>query len=203
MGNLLKLVDDEILRLTSKLTKKWEGTGHSKYSLGLFVSGSSVIFNSLSTNILIGYPLAYFNGYECGQNFNGLIYGKHNSGLSEENGEQVIDNNYFYTQENFVKSIRSSSFLLGSGLILKGAFDLYQGISQDGPYSLDQTNEELSLGCSLITCSLSNYIRNSDPKLIDKDSLFVKFQSKLNTFLPSKTLSPKPIESNSLESILK
>ncbi len=198
MKNPLKIIDDEILRQFSKITKKWEDGGDSKYKLGLgiiLVSSPAIFVNNIMS------PVCYWiYGSELAQNINGIFLGQHRTGIKEQNGKQIISERYIYFAENVNKIFRTPLFLGGSVLFVKGLINLYNGYFNNDSVLLSSGFDDLILGSNLLGTSSSNYIRNSDPKVLDKKSVFEKFGEKLKELLPQPEFQPVPIKN--LETIL-
>jgi|TARA_B100001971_G_C18178183_1_gene531143 hypothetical protein len=64
-----------------------------------------------------------------------------------------------------------SGFISGIGFSGKGVFDLYNYFANNDSSSLGEGLEDLSFGVSLFSNASAWYIRDSNPKLLDKKPL--------------------------------
>ena len=192
----LKVLDEWILRQYSKPVKKWEDKGHSRYKLAFplnMLATSSLLtiagVGGLSTNFISLYK--WPNGLNFALSFWGLIYG--NTPEVKNNGDSFsIENPAIYLFNKFGKAIRTPELITGISLTGKGAYDLYNSLSNnDG--SLSEGVSNLSWGVSLFSNASAWYIRDSDPKLLDKAPFWKTAYDKVKEKVKSLVPSPEPI----------
>lgn len=192
----LKVLDEEISRPYARLTKKWEDKGHSRYSL----SGACDIFSGLLIYQLIP-NLSYRKeipsqilggsiGFSAGDSLCGF-YGLNLSGLEEKDRKYVI-NPIRHAINKFIKLIRMPELATGVGLAGKGAYDIYNYFHNGEPTLNDGVNN-LLFGASFISNASAWYIRQSDPKILDKKSVFKKAFEKAKEKMGELIPSPTPI----------
>lgn len=194
-------LDKEILRGYSKITKKWEDKGRSRYLLsGLCDVISGLFLGKYSIFNIGGLSLTPFFGVSMGNSFNGIITGKHLTGIEEENGKFIVNDKLSYFVDNFGKTVRTPELIAGIGFAGKGVFDLYNYFVNNDSSSLSEGLENLDLGISLVSNSSAWYIRDSDPKLLDKKPLwkqaFEKMSKKVVSYLPQPEARPLPVKIN-------
>jgi len=163
-----KYVDGQILRQYSKLTKKWEDRGHSRYSLSMIpsiIGGSIVISLSSLSNPLV----ALLGGLDLGKNYVGFFFGESAERGYEQNEERIqINNPIGYAITKLHRMARTPMFLTGAFFTGKGILDFYDYFVNRNDVSLMEGFKNLSFGVSNLGFSSSMYIRDSDPKLLDK-----------------------------------
>lgn len=194
-----KVADEEILRQYTKITKKWEDKGHSRYSLSgtldaislssLYVSSIIKTFNfNLFESMAIGVVMGMGPGCSLGSALTGDY-----SGIDEEN--RIITNPALYFYNKIGKAIRMPELISGIGFAGKGAYDIYNYFSK-GDSSLNDGVSDLLFGVSLMSNASAWYIRNSDPKLLNKQSVFKtayeKFKEKIGSLIPQPMPIPQP-----------
>ncbi len=191
-----KYADEQILRYYSKLTKKWEDKGHSRYKLAFplnMLATSSLLtiagVGGLSTNFISLYK--WPNGLNFALSFWGLIYG--NTPEVKNNGDSFsIENPAIYLFNKFGKLIRTPELFAGLSFAGKGAYDIYNYFSNnDG--SLNEGINNLLWGVSLFSNASAWYIRDSDPKLLDKAPFWKTAYDKVKEKVKSLVPSPEPI----------
>lgn len=192
----LEIVDDQLLRRYTGLTKKWEGRGHSKYSLSLplniLAMGSFTSYiDSLQNIFSIGSLYTFPNATNFTQSLFGIVHGNHN-GIRSNGDNFSIESPFLYIFNKVSEAIRTPELVAGISFIGKGAVDIYNYFANNEP-SLLEGIQNLSIGTSFVSNASATFIRNSDPKILDKDSLLKKtykgIREKIDSLLPS----PQPI----------
>ncbi len=195
----VKFVDEAVLRQYTKLTRKWEAKGRSRYSLahafqlptiplGLyFVNSFYPPSNSVS---LLGFLL----GSELGSNLTGP-----NNERSVSSDRTLVESsipiNRFYKKVS--NRIRLPLFISGVGMIAKGGLDLVDYMRTQNPESLNNALFDMSLGYTFFGNASSMYVKESNPKLLDKTPAwktaynFVK--EKVSGLIPGQTPEPVPV----------
>lgn len=178
----VKFVDEQILRQYTKLTNKWEDKGHSKYGLANIANYSSLVPSMVSTAINLSFNPQFSE--EVSRSFSPpnlyevllvvatplMIYTHDfllNAYLSEKNegleeGSLALDRFEFYSRK-FQNAVRLPLFSLAT-------LSLGVGINE-----IIETGEIVrNLGGLAVTAGFlyplasSMYIKDSDPKLLDK-----------------------------------
>jgi len=192
-------LDGEILRGYSKITKKWEDKGKSKYYLSCLCDVVCIPTGSLNFSVIpeIGILSTFPNAASILNSMLGIRDGKHPIGIREENGKFIIDNKYFYYLDSLAKTIRTPELIVGIGFAGKGIFNLYNYFTNNDSSSLSEGLGDLNLGIFLVSNASAWFIRNSDPKMLDKKPLWKTICE--NVFLPQPELIPIPIKVNYLD----
>ena len=155
-----------------------------------------LLYSAFPPNLSI--LLANICGISGGISLGGLTLGEHFTGVREENGKLMIDNKYFYFLDNLGKTIRMPELISGIGFTGKSVFDLYNSFANNDSSSLSEGLENLSLGISLVSNSSAWYIRDSNPKVLDKKSLLKQASEKIKSYLPQlqPEVKPLPVKTN-------
>lgn len=199
----VKFLDEAVLKQYSRLTKKWEAKGRSKYSL-------AHVFQ-LPT---IPAGLYFVNSYNLSPNGSpllGMLWGAElGSNISEPSTRRDVSSDGTMVESNspiarFYKKVadvtRLPLFISGAGLMAKGGFDLVDYTRTKNPESLKDALSEMSLGYSFFGNASSMYVRDSNPKLLDKTPAwktaydFVK--EKVSGIVPEPTPVPVPVRAYS------
>ena len=190
-----KYADEQILRYYSKLTKKWEDKGHSRYKLAFplnMLATSSLLaveVGGLSTNFIPLY--VWPNGLNFALSSFGLM-GGNPTGVKNNGDSFSIENPAIYLFNKFGKLIRTPELFTGISLAGKGAYDIYNYLSnKEG--SLSEGVNNLLWGVSLFSNASAWYIRDSDPKLLDKAPFWKTAYDKVKEKVKSLVPSPEPI----------
>lgn len=196
----VKFLDEAVLKQYTKFTKRWEAKGRSKYTLAGLLQLPTITTALITDSGLGAYPDLGTFALEslC------LIEGLATCSLDMDekyhlNSEEVAErkksglNTYF----NVSKGIRLPLFISGVGLIVKGGLDLMDYIRTQNPESLKESLFDMSMGYTLLGNASSMYVRDSDPKLLDKTPAwrtaydFVK--GKISGLVPQPVPQPVPI----------
>ena len=194
------VADEWILRQYTKPVKKWEDKGHSKYSLALMSDAiastfltPSRFFDSRITSFLVPF-LPYSLGFSFGPSTLGLFLGVSHTGLSESNGKKIISDPVSYYFDKMSRIIRMPELITGISLAGKGTFDIYNYLSNNEP-SLSEGIKDFCFGMSLVFNSSAFYIKNSDPKILDKapfwKAAYESLRDKMNSLVPEPP-APQP-----------
>ncbi|MEK6760842.1 MAG: hypothetical protein AABX93_02875 [Nanoarchaeota archaeon] len=196
-----KILDEEISRPYARLTKKWEDKGHSRYSLsgacdsGAFLSlllpglkdlsWSFSLENISVKDLLIGGTL----GPGIGVSLTGALTGDY-LGIDEKKG--IVTNPVIYFYNKIGKAVRMPELVAGISFAGKGAYDIYDYFKNGNPTLNDGINN-LIFGTSLISNASAWYIRQSDPKVLDKKSVFEKAYEKVKEKIGDLIPNPIPV----------
>jgi len=197
----IKYVDEEVLRYHTKLTTKWEDMGGNKYVLAQIASTPSW-FLILGSNIPINFKnlLAYLLSTDSAVNILGMINPKIVE--KEPTSDYVTRNSFIYVTEKIRESTRLPMFAIGTGLVIKSGFSFYNHFINN-ELILEEGLSDLSFGIGLLGISSSEYIKDSNPKLLDKELLdkepswkkvYGLAKEKLSLLSPEPTPEPVPIQ---------
>lgn len=209
-------LDRQLLRQYTKIAKWWEDKGHSIYSLssmvgipgyiiGAFGIGG-VLLNSIkplkldpaAAGMSFGaFALTY--AYDVAHNLYGL------SGLSKEEytSDTITRNpaaNKFKTVDRFV---RLPTFAAGLGFIAKGGYDVFRSIALNEPLD-PNLHLYFSTGLGLLGLSSSMYLKDRDPKLLEKqpsENLIGKMLNKIR-FVPKPSPATTPVFQNTSDKMI-
>ena len=193
----LKILDEEISRPYARLVKKWEDKGHSRYSLSGACDALNFSLASIARNVFpqelkdIASYFALPVGASSAQSILGIIRGE-SSGSKEQNGKQIIKSPILYSINKLGKAIRMPELISGIGFAGKGTYDIYDYFKNGNPTLNDGINN-LIFGTSLISNASAWYIRDSDPKVLDRKSVFETAYDKVKKKIEGLIPSPQPI----------
>ena len=161
---------DVLLRQYSKVARRWEGSGRNIYKLSSAIGIPSGLLgnlaaaflsseNLLGSNLILSYPYGIDNAY----NLRGL-----NGQIEEtiDSNSRSIDPSFGFLKKNN-RLARVPFFLSGVGLLGKVAYDTYNYFANGEVIPSDDFNLA-SLGLSNIGMASSMYLKDRDPKLLDK-----------------------------------
>ena len=196
----VRWVDEQILRQYTKLTKKWEDKGRSRYSLAMMCNAPTWVTSYWAPAGEYNFFITPFlRGYDTGQNIVGLISGKHFRGIKEEDGKFVVTGPLAYNMEKIIKAIRSPIFLAGTSLIAKTGYNLYN-YWKNGEQMDPECFKHFMLGVSFLGLSSSVYIKDSEAKLLDKEPFTKKaykwLKEKVSALIPRPLPQPVPAKAN-------
>jgi len=168
-------MDEDIRRWYSKKTKKWEDKGHSKYSLsGIFDTASYISYISIPSSPYIPF-VGFAVGLSMGSSLGSLIVSKmlgytgiEHRGMKNDNGKQIIGNYPLYWAYKLGEFIRAPELIAGAGFFGKGLFDLGSYLVNNDSSSLSEGVNNLAWGTSMVSSASAWYIRDSDPKILDR-----------------------------------
>ena len=181
----IKNFDEYLLKLYTKLGKKWEDKGRDIKGLTLPLSGAGLALSLIPYNIVPLYPI-----YCATDSIRSLI---------EKDQEVISDTDaidrglYFFRKLH--KNTRVYAFALGAGFTLKGLYDLYDFFVNKNNSQTEGIYDSLRLGLSLLSIASSIYLKDRNPKLLDKEP-FVKEKKVLSPQLLSVPQKYSKLERN-------
>ncbi len=185
----VKFVDEQILRQYTKLTKKWEDKGRSKYTLAILFNAPAWV---LPMRIGLGgnFMFALFMGYDMGTN----ILGKINPHILEHyNSDNKIAKNPNVVILDVVKNTTKLPFFtIGSTYFVKSGIQFYNYFFHNEP-TLQNAVYDLTTALGFICVSSSQYIKNSDPKILEKESFWKTAYNKITERIKSLVPNPLPV----------
>ena len=190
-----KLADEEILAKYSRITKWWEDKGHSVYSLTTPIGLTALISSSYGLTPLLGKNLdnaLYFLIFNCDNTIN-LV------GLTGRiNREQIVSDAITHYEplylffRNLTRIARLPTIAAGSALLVKSGYDLADYVANGTPSSGSQFFIDFNGALGLIGWASSMYLKDGDPKLLDKEPLWKRAYEKFKEFV-SYNPAPQPI----------
>jgi len=183
--------DQYALRQYTKLTKKWEDKGRSRYSLAnLFIIGT-LPFCFVSGISKYGFVGLY--GWEFSSNNITKPYG------SDENLRESVDvvqKNPFITRVD--RTLRLPLSLIGLGFLGKAAYEVVSNLITGDGSNLNEVVNDVNLALPFLGISSSMYIKDADPKLLDKQPFWKSGYNwlliKADNYLSQPTPKPVPIQ---------
>ena len=145
---------DFLLRQYSKAAKKWEDKGRDRYNLALLFdipAGIGIILSGAPPESLLG-----------GLNLGDSAVGMYNPEPTQGN----VVSSYEYGTSMIRRFFRVPVFVGGAGLTMIEGYNFLSGLvgSHNEPVNLDR----LSHGIGLLSLASSMYLKDRDPKLLDK-----------------------------------
>ena len=163
-------IDEQVLREYSKITKKWESEGRSRYSLAncfalsSFCSGIySSWFQYLTTYLAVLVRIS--NGTDIGRNIaEPFIERKEETDGTIAEPPLIL---YYYKQ--FADIARFPLLTAGILLLGKSASEFYDYFTNKNSESLNFALYDSYLGYNFFATACSMYIKESNLRLLDKD----------------------------------
>lgn len=200
----IKWTDEQILKQYTKVSKKFNlDVGKKKYfvSGGLWVvhfttcaTTGSQLFGSMEepVRIMLGFS-------DFGYSFYGMIWPLDNEDLSDKVKTAVNPVTHLYRKLNSV--VRTPTFVGGVGLVGKFGVDLFNYVA-NGESMDENSYNSLTYGIGLLSLASSMYIKDTDPKLLDKKPFWKKAADYVKDKLSSQHVPvPAQIPPNSKTSI--
>jgi hypothetical protein len=193
----VKWVDKQILREYSRLTQKAEGKGLNKYCLAsslnlgakLFLIPASIIspINEywVSNAIALGGSLE--NTFEC------LIYNSAAARAEDMETISHIKDPFVTKMKTIYSAMRLPVLASGVSQIGMGAVNIYNYFAEGDQIGLLNGVQQILLGTGLLSWSSAMYVRDSNPKLLDKKSVYSGVKKWLSAQVKSLSPSPVPI----------
>ncbi len=193
---VVKVADEEVLRQYTKLSKNLNlDEGRKKYFVGMGLFFINLVSYASVGRELFG-PMEFhariiLNVPDCGYNIRGVLGMINDENTSEE---RVINPTIeFYKKFNSV--VRFPTFIAGVGLVGKIGVDLLNYTSSGEPINQDSYNY-LIYGIGLLSLASSMYIKDIDPKLLNKKPFWKSASSwmkdKISSLVPEPSPEPSP-----------
>ena len=190
----VKWLDEQVLRQYTKLTKKWEDKGRSRYSLAhLFnLTGLGTGLGTATYNIPLGSRgMAWFYGMDLCRNF---VEPSVKSDITS--GTMAKSHPILYIYEKVGNITRLPFFGIGCTYLGKGAVNLIGGVYSRDSLQMNKGLSDLLIGWTFFGISSSNYIKDSNPKLLAKASFwktaYAKIKEGVKNLLPKPAPAPAP-----------
>lgn len=191
-----KILDEQIIRQYTKLTKMWEDRGHSRYSLALAFNLTAMVSYSLPFNFSRDYYVNFIGGPDLGRTITESFIKK------DVDNKTPAENLILYLSKKITSPFRLPLFFTGAGLIGKAGYEFFDYFKTGNGESLNLGISDLSAGCTFFSLSSSIYTKDSDPKLLDKapfwKTAYEKIKEKISDLIPSPVPEPVPVPIPSL-----
>lgn len=198
----IKYVDEQILRQYTKIGKRINiDEGRKKYFVGMGLWFTHVFLSAAYGPQLIGFkaeliPRILLNIQDFSYNLNGII------GIIEDevDSETRAINPFINFHKKFNSIVRLPTFAAGVGLIGKFGTDLFNYIMNGEPIDSHRYNY-LMYGVGLLSLASSMYIKETNPKLLQKEPLWKKaygwLKEKASSLVPQPLPQPVPVKAYS------
>lgn len=188
--NSVKWVDEQVLREYTKIGRQFNlDEGRKKYFVGISFVMTHIIISSVTGDQLIGAAelpaRTLLNVPDFAYNIWGSIGNIKDEATSETKAIDPITNLY----RRFNSVVRLPTFVAGAGLVGKFGADLFNYLTNGEPIDSNSYNY-LMYGSGLLSLASSMYIKDTDPKLLDKEP----FWKKADIWVKEKwgSLTPQP-----------
>ena len=178
LSSLLKpsVWDEKILKQYTRLTKRWEEKGGNKYNLA-YIFNTSAMMSSLIpywTYTPKAFSLNFINYAVLSPSHILDIYRtKEENKLDNENstdGTKIEQSKFLYGYKKVANFARLPFLLYGTGFVLKGLVGIGSYFINNDADSLGNGVLDIFLGYGFIGNASSMYVKDSDPKLLQKDT---------------------------------
>lgn len=202
--NTWNRADEAIARQYTKITKKWEEKGHSRYSLTFLSDLSSLgaaLFYSVSSFFIYDFLRGFIHGTINWSNLYidviGLGTGNH-QGIKEDVNKKIISDPAANELNKLMSSIRLPLFVAGASLVGKAGVQAYDYFANGSAINSAQATDDITKGISLLLSASSIYIRGSDNSLLEKQPMWKQAYNSLKEkiFSPNPVTEPVPIRAN-------
>ncbi len=213
---MIKELDKFILKQYTKLANKWEKK-YSIYALNNGLNMAGLMFGLAGIYLnkpLIEQQIFTYSGSTLGITmvfgtnlFRDMTYWNEIDDFfikkQKKSAEDILleqeiltdlNNNYIIKSFKQLHELTRLPFLLiGTGLVIQGAYQIADSMIQQNPVQ-PYTFSSLSLGLGFLGFASVQYLKDKDPKLLDKnkESIFKKAYNKLKDFTNS-LFPPKPV----------
>ncbi len=204
---IVKWVDEPILRQYTKAAKKWEEKNWNKYSLTTALSLSGYIAMLLhpsdpevkrqieETGIMNHLPAFTMAVGYMGLLFHDVWHSLDNrfNKKTEQTSGAIAEDKFNYLTKKIHQRARLP--VLGYGLYC--FYTLGASLVESGINISNENSAAFVVGLAFSTLASSMYIKDSDPKLLDKQSSWKKAYNRIKEKIDSLTLQPVPVKSYS------
>ncbi len=190
--------DEQLLKQYTKLTVKVEKEGRNKYSLAQicllssWVSGLASTFSPLHSS-LIYLPISLIQGTDFVRN----IFEPYQRRDTCDDGTIAEPSDTTYLYKKIADYTRFPFFLVGVTSIGKGMYDFFDSWKTGNSESLQNASFYLLFGYKLFGTASSMYIKESNPKLLQKQPFWKTAydwcEEKILEFGPKPIPVPVPI----------
>ncbi len=191
----VKWVDKQVLREYTKLTKKWEAKGRSRYALSNWINISSSIF--ILTNGVNDIPISLFMSLFIARNFAQDNVTKPYGSELNVSDSAIAERSNLPVQIDRV--IRLPFLLTGLGLTGFGLYKAMSGFYNKDNQTISEGITNIKHGVPFLSVASCYYIKDADPKLLDKapfwETAYSWAKDRLSSVAPQPTPQPVPVKS--------
>ncbi len=192
----VKWVDEQIERQYAKVRKSIDDKGINVYLVATFMNISVLFTYPMIKTIPVGFAAGTYAGMDMNRNIVGLFKIKRDNVTDGKSVAVYKDDNIFGKITN---SLRLPVFLTGVGFMSTGIYQSIDGylLSKDSQ-NAGEGMKNMFTGLGWLCQASSVYLKNSDPKLLQKDPFWKTAynwaKEKLSEFVPQPTPVPIPIK---------
>jgi hypothetical protein len=192
----VKWVDEQILREYTKLAQKGESKGIGKYALATGLNGVAKLFlmpawfiSSLNgDNASFGIAL----GASVENTFELIVYNEAAFKAEELETHSRVKDQFVEKMKSIYSGLRLPILAGAASQIGMGVANLYNYFAEGDASALPMGIQQMVLGTGLLSWSSAMYVRDSDPKLLQKDPFWKRAYSWAKERLDSLTPEPAP-----------
>lgn len=188
----VKVLDEEIQRQYAKIRKKIDKKNMNIYKITIPLNIAFVF----TPTIISSAGEGFYAGLDLACNI---------AGLKGERDEDIYDETVAKRDppisEKITNLFRLPVFLTGAGLALTGTYQIVNSCLSSGEQNIGEGIQNLLTGAGWLSQASSIYLKNSDPKLLDKKPFCKKAydwgKEKINSLTPKPIPQPVPIKAYS------
>lgn len=206
----IKWADEQVLRQYTKLAQNGEKKGISKYVIANGLNGVAKLFfmsgwvtSSLNSD-WVNYGISLASSIENGHEF--FVYNHAAFRAEEKEIFHNVKDSYVEKWKSIFSAVRFPILATGIYYTGIGISNFYQYFFNGDSSSIPTGIEQILLGAGLLSWSSAMYIRESDPKLLQKDPLWKKaynwLKEKAGNLAPTPLPNPAPVQYQGLEECL-
>ena len=195
-------LDEQVLRQYTKLAKRWEDKGGNIYHLSsalglpakaLIITGGDNFFGGYAG---LGIDFLLYN-WDWAYNFDGLM-GHIKEQDTTDSTISLDPHIEFYKKVN--RRVRLPTLLSGIGLVGKSAYDFVNYFANGVPFD-NSSLGSFTLGLGLLSIASSQYLKDRNPKLLDKQPVWRNaydwIKNKIGSLTPQHVPLPVPVQTYS------
>ena len=170
-----KFVDEQILKQYTKIAKRWEDGGRNIYNLSILIGLPSKYLIVVGGNRIFGQHIGFWaEAALYNWDFAYNLYGFTGCIKEQKTTDDAISLDPIIRMlKKINKSVRLPTFLSGASLVGKSLYDFVNYFVNGEP--IDYTTcDTLMLGTGLLMVASSQYLKDRNPKLLDKEPFLQK-----------------------------
>lgn len=184
----VKWVDEQVHRQYTRFGKNWEDDGHSRYSIAIPLTLYSLIAGTMLK--IPPFLTGSFLGWDMSSNLTKRPYGTKDDVSSDAITISASDE--FFKKVD--RAVRLPLFAAGVGYMGKGIYDFVNSIVSGDIFGIGSCASDFGIGSSLFAMASSLYIKDIEPKLLDKEPFWKRAynlaKEKLSSLAPKPALQP-------------
>ncbi len=179
----VEFVDEQVERQYAKVRKRIDEKGTNIYSVTLPLNCFFAIAPILTDPLLEGV----YAGFDLGLNLKGILGIK----TDEVSDGAIAVNRFDNLASKVTNTLRLPVFLTGAGLTAMGLYQLADTHLFYGDSNSAEGMRNLVIGLGWLSQASSVYLKNSDPKLLDKEPVWKTAYEWIREKISS--LAPQPL----------